>query len=82
MRYWPFPPVGFVTPDLTGFSDKQLVRLFDTVYARCCRDYGVSCFDWPTLKVIYPHRAAFLQSVKAEGKRRADAGTWTLTTKE
>lgn len=54
-------------------TDQQLVNSFWAIFSDCCKRYGVTSFDMPTLGVIFPVEKAKLDAIKAEGRERIRA---------
>jgi len=54
--------------DLSSFSPAQLMRIYGRVFPDDSGyPYG---WDWPTLRVVYPEKAAILKQIQAEIKKR------------
>ena len=55
---------------LSELTDRQIVRLWRVARIKLCNLWGVSSFDWPTLRLVYPEWFRTLSEIHTEGRSR------------
>lgn len=56
---------------LPHMTDVRLLALTWRIFYNCCTRYGVSGFDEPTFRIIYPEEYRIIKTINAELRRRA-----------